>query len=163
MINSWHFFVNFLDVPTAVLRVTPQFSLKMKDFNIAQILGKFLWYIVSVVHKFSNFKCFLPAETVILGSSWVTLWLLMTWEMMHQIAYGFYWSIKKWPKLVQKSFWLILVCFFVYALPHLMSYTPRFCQMKDLINIYIYIYIYTNLPVDVIVSLPHPRSGDSQG
>ena len=40
-------------------------------------------------------------------------------------------------------------------------------------NIYIYIYtntqiykyiqIYTNLPVDVIVRLPHPRSGDSQG
>ena len=29
--------------------------------------------------------------------------------------------------------------------------------------IYIYIYIYTNLPVDVIVRLPHPRSGDSQG
>ena len=28
---------------------------------------------------------------------------------------------------------------------------------------YIYIYIYTNLPVDVIFRLPHPRSGDSQG
>ena len=27
--------------------------------------------------------------------------------------------------------------------------------------IYIYIYIYTNLPVDVIIRLPHPRSGDS--
>ena len=30
-------------------------------------------------------------------------------------------------------------------------------------DIYIYIYICTNLPVDVIVRLPHPRSGDSQG
>ena len=29
--------------------------------------------------------------------------------------------------------------------------------------IYIYIYIYTNLPVNTIVRLPHPRSGDSQG
>ena len=28
---------------------------------------------------------------------------------------------------------------------------------------YIYIYVYTNLPVNVIVRLPHPRSGDSQG
>ena len=29
------------------------------------------------------------------------------------------------------------------------------------ICIYIYIYIYiTNLPVNAIVSLPHPRSGD---
>ena len=42
------------------------------------------------------------------------------------------------------------------------------------IYIYIYMYIYleridivynkfTNLPVNVIVRLPHPRSGDSQG
>ena len=30
--------------------------------------------------------------------------------------------------------------------------------------IYTYIYcIYTNLPVDAIVRLPHPWSGDSQG
>ena len=29
--------------------------------------------------------------------------------------------------------------------------------------IYIYIYIYTNLPVNVIVGLSHPWSGDSQG
>ena len=29
--------------------------------------------------------------------------------------------------------------------------------------IYIYIYIYTNLPVNAIVRLPHPWSGDSQG
>ena len=27
----------------------------------------------------------------------------------------------------------------------------------------IYIYIYTNLPVNAIVRLPHPQSGDSQG
>ena len=26
-----------------------------------------------------------------------------------------------------------------------------------------YLHIYTNLPVNVIVRLPHPRSGDSQG
>ena len=31
------------------------------------------------------------------------------------------------------------------------------------INIYKYKYIYTNLPVNVIVGLPHPRSGGSQG
>ena len=29
--------------------------------------------------------------------------------------------------------------------------------------IYIYIYIYANLRVDVIVRLPHPWGGDSQG
>ena len=29
--------------------------------------------------------------------------------------------------------------------------------------IYIYVYIYRNLPVNAIVRLPHPPSGDSQG
>ena len=31
------------------------------------------------------------------------------------------------------------------------------------IYIYIHIYVHTNLPVNVIIRLPHPRSGDSQG
>ena len=31
------------------------------------------------------------------------------------------------------------------------------------IYIYIYIYIYTNIPVNAMVRLPHPRSGNSQG
>ena len=31
------------------------------------------------------------------------------------------------------------------------------------IFIYIYIYIHTNLPVNAIVRLRHPRSGDSKG
>ena len=31
------------------------------------------------------------------------------------------------------------------------------------VYIYIYIYIYTNSPINVIVTLSHPRSGDSQG
>ena len=34
---------------------------------------------------------------------------------------------------------------------------------NDKIIIYIYIYIYINLQVNAIVTLPHPRSGDSQG
>ena len=28
---------------------------------------------------------------------------------------------------------------------------------------YMYIYLFTNLPVNTIVRLPHPRSGSSQG
>ena len=60
----------------------------------------------------------------------------MTFKMMHQIAYGFYLSIKKCSKLGQKSL-AHFVSFFVYALLHLMSYAPRFCQMKDLIKTYI--------------------------
>ena len=47
---------------------------------------------------------------------------------------------------------------------------PDYCYFYVLyLSIYLYIYIYicvyifTNLPVNVIVRLPHPRSGDSQG
>ena len=35
-----------------------------------------------------------------------------------------------------------------------------FCMYFN--HIYIYYHIYTNLPVDAIVRLPHPRSGDGQ-
>ena len=61
----------------------------------------------------------------------------MTCKMMHQICYGFYWSIKKWSKLGQKTKFLAhFVSFFVYALLYSMN-TPIFCQMKDPITIYI--------------------------
>ena len=57
---------------------------------------------------------------------------------MHQICYGFYRSIKKWSKLGQKTCFLAhFEGSFVYALLRPMSYAPRFCQMKDLIKIYI--------------------------
>ena len=42
-------------------------------------------------------------------------------------------NVQNWAK---KSF-LLFFFFFVYTLLQLMSYTPRFCQMKDLIKIYI--------------------------
>ena len=35
--------------------------------------------------------------------------------------------------------------------------------LKIIKDIYIYIYIHTNLPVNAIVRLRHPRSGDSKG
>ena len=47
---------------------------------------------------------------------------------------------------------------------HTNIYVIHICYIYYIIHIYIYIYIYiyTNLPVNVIVRLPHPRSGDSQ-
>ena len=41
----------------------------------------------------------------------------------------------------------------------------KYIYLSYIIYIYIYIYIqiYTNLPVNVIARLPHPRSRDSQG
>ena len=44
----------------------------------------------------------------------------------------------------------------------LFSFCSALVSVRGIL-IYIYIYIYTNLPVDVIVTLPYPRSGDSQG
>ena len=38
-----------------------------------------------------------------------------------------------------------------------------YTYIRAYIYIYIYIYIYPNLPRNAIVSLSHPRSGDSQG
>ena len=62
----------------------------------------------------------------------------MTNKIMHQICCSLYWSIKKWSKLGQKMDFLALFeRFFVYAVLHPMSYTSRFCQLKDLIKIHI--------------------------
>ena len=57
-------------------------------------------------------------------------------KMMHQICYGFYWSIKNGQN------W-----FFVYTLfwCNPMNYTPRFCQMKDLLKIYISVVSFISI------------------
>ena len=71
---------------------------------------------------------------------------------MHQICYGFYWTIKKWWKLCQKTDFLgHFVSFFMYALFHPMNYTPGFCQMKDLFNIYIYISVISFISIGYAV------------
>ena len=58
--------------------------------------------------------------------------------MMCQKCYGFYWNIKKWLKLDQNAdSFGSLQEFFVYTLLHSVSYAQRFCQMKDLIQIYV--------------------------
>ena len=43
--------------------------------------------------------------------------------------------------------------------PNMYNYSAR----KKTIYIYIYMYIYIHLPLNAIIRLPHPRSGDSQG
>ena len=60
----------------------------------------------------------------------------MTCKMMHQISYGFYLSIKKWSKLGQKSFWLILWVF-LFMPSYTLWVTPTICQTRGLIKIYI--------------------------
>ena len=63
--------------------------------------------------KFWN--VFLPAETLLLGGPWVVFWPVMISRMMHQIDYGFYWSIKTWSKFGQKSFTVYSLKFKVYS------------------------------------------------
>ena len=59
------------------------------------------------------------------------------------------------------------ICIYTYLSIYLCSYLSIYLSIYLFIylsiSIYIYIYIYTNLPVNVIVRLPHPRIGDSQG
>ena len=77
------------------------------------------------------------------------------------------------------SFLLRAKAFFFRLLDHFYFFNPRHpwyfrawrtssfyfvhVVIVHLYSLNIYIYIYTNLPVDIIVWLPHPRSGDSQG
>ena len=49
----------------------------------------------------------------------------------------------------------MVICKYIYIYMYIYIYIYIFS--------YMYIQIYANLPVNVIVRLPHPRSGDSQG
>ena len=42
-------------------------------------------------------------------------------------------------------------------------YIHTYIHIYIYISIYIYIYVHINLPVNAIVRLPHPQSGDSHG
>ena len=52
---------------------------------------------------------------------------------------------------------------YVYIYINIYMYIHIYIHLYKYIYIYIYLYIYANLPVNAIVRLPHPRSGDSQG
>ena len=76
----------------------------------------------------------------------------MTCKMMHQICYGFYWSIKKWSKLGQKTEFLTHFEFFS-SYPYELH--PKvFCQMKELFKI---LKIYISM-VSFIIGLFHRKN-----
>ena len=54
---------------------------------------------------------------------------------------------------------------YIYTYIYTYHILYKYIYLSYIIYIYIYIYIqiYTNLPVNVIARLPHPRSRDSQG
>ena len=57
--------------------------------------------------------------------------------------------------------WVLCVSQITYN--HLYICIYLYIYIYGLKYIYIYLYIYTKLPVNAIVRLPHPRSGDSLG
>ena len=65
----------------------------------------------------------------------------MTCSMMHQIGYGFYWSIKKWSELRQKSFWLILWAFLFMSSCTLWVTLQDFAKWKTLRCIFVISFI----------------------
>ena len=101
--------------------------------------------------EFSN--VFLPAETVILGCFWVVFWPefakmlpilfeILTSDDMQDDASDMLPFLLKYSEMVKNGakklfFYSYFVTFFVYALLHPMSYPPRFCQMKEVIKVYI--------------------------
>ena len=55
----------------------------------------------------------------------------------------------------------ILICIYKYTLMYI-SILSIYLSIY-ILYVYLYIYLYINWPVNVIVKLSHPRSGDSQG
>ena len=119
----WCFLMDFWMCPVSP---SPPLRLTSSVFSKWKVARWCIWAsfndIESVALRFSIFKCFCSFKLSFLGCFpvffWPELpknlfclkfWPVMTYNMMHQICYSFYWSIKKWSKLGQKlSFWLIL-------------------------------------------------------
>ena len=60
---------------------------------------------------------------------------------MHQIGYGFYWSIKKWSELRQKYFWFILWAFLFMSSCTLWVTLQDFAKWKTLRYIFVISFI----------------------
>ena len=99
----WYISGNFLwffwMCPLPPFELQPQFSVKIKGLKIITYWASFGDKLYLYFSSFIFLNVFLPAETVVLGCSWVGFWPVMTCKMMHQIAYGFYLSINKCSKL----------------------------------------------------------------
>ena len=60
--------------------------------------------------------------------------------------------VKIESKLGQNDFLVHFESFFVHTLVHLMKYTPRFCQFKDFMKIYIYVVRFIRIIYVVVKS-----------
>ena len=137
------FLVHPKDAPSAALWLTPSVFSKWKLLRWCTYRASFI-DIRSVVLEFWALKYFRTSRVVFwlellkILSILFEIWPVMTCKMMHQMCYGFYWSIKRWLKLAKNlGFFAHFQMFVVYALLYPMSYTARFCRTKGLIKIYI--------------------------
>ena len=60
-------------------------------------------------------------------------------------------------------YYIYSICMYICGYMVICKYIYIYMYIYIYIFSYMYIQIYANLPVNVIVRLPHPRSGDSQG
>ena len=106
----------------------------MKGVKVVHILDNFYWYGICRSPGL-NFQMFLYEQKLILCCFWVDFLPEQGWQARWCIRNAtVFWSIKKWSKLDQKIDFLADVeSLFVYILVHPMRYTPRFCQMKELV------------------------------
>ena len=73
----------------------------------------------------------------------------MTSKMMHQICYGFYWSIKKWSKLGQKVDFLFILRVFLFMPSYTLWVTPQdFAKWKTLLR---YISVVSFISIAFVV------------
>ena len=76
----------------------------------------------------------------------------MTCKMMHQICYGFYWSIKKWSKLGQKADFLLILRVFLFMPSYTPWVTPQdFAKWKTLLR-YISVISFISIAFVVVKS-----------
>ena len=114
----------------------------MKGVKVVHILGKCCWYEICssnvfVLAKISFYAAFkwIFAQNFPKAAYFFDQWWQARWCIRYAAVF---WSIERWSKFGQEiDFLTYLESFFVYALMHSMRYTPRFCQMKYHIMIYI--------------------------
>ena len=71
-------------------------------------------------------------------------------KMIHQIYYGFYWSIKKWLKLGQKADFLLILSVFLFMPSYTLWVTPQdFAKWKTLLS-YISVVSFISIAFAVV-------------
>ena len=98
----------------------------------------------------------------------MVIWLILEYFPSNKIFYLITDNMKLSVAIASCYFFQLLVLYIhiykhIYLSIYLHIYIYTYTYIYIYIYIHIHIYIYINLPVDAIVRLSHPWSGDSQG